>query len=68
MAKHSAAYIGLGNRPVDRCEYIKSALKILAEAERLRVEGVSDLRNVAPPAQTAQGEYYAVAKITTTLS
>ena len=69
MAERTTVYIGLGSNLGDRSGYINSALKLLAEAEQVRLERVSEVLETAPLGGADQGEYLnAIAEITTTLS
>ncbi len=65
----TTAYIGLGSNLGDREKSIKSAVKMLAEAENIKVVRVSEIIETAPLGQANQPKYLnAVAETTTTLS
>jgi 2-amino-4-hydroxy-6-hydroxymethyldihydropteridine diphosphokinase len=69
MTKLTTAYIGLGGNLGDRQDYIRGALKKLAENKHIDVGRVSDVVETAALAQADQPEYLnAVAEIKTTLS
>ena len=65
----TTAYIGLGSNLGDRQEYIKRALKMLAETKQLELVRTSDVIETAALAQSDQPKYLnAVAEIKTALS
>jgi deoxyguanosine kinase len=69
MDKPTTAYIGLGSNLQDREGSIRSALKLLADAEDIKVSRVSELIETAPLGGANQPDYLnAVAEINTTLS
>jgi len=65
----TTVYIGLGSNLGNREDYIKTALKMLAEVPDIEVARVSKLIETAPLAQADQPEYInAVAELKTNLS
>ena len=69
MAKLTTAYIGLGSNLGNREGSIRTALKMLAETERLGVARVSDIIETVPLGDKNQPNYLnAVAEIKTTFS
>lgn len=69
MANLTTAYVGLGSNLGDRHNSIRSALKILAQADHIEVARVSDLIETASLGDSDQPDYLnAVAEITTTRS
>jgi len=69
MDKITTAYIGLGSNLGNREESIRSALRMLAEADNIEVTRVSELIETAPLGDTNQPEYLnGVAEVKTALS
>ena len=65
----TTAYIGLGSNLGDRQGYIRGAIKMLGETERIELARVSDLIETNPLAQANQPKYInAAAEIKTTLN
>jgi 2-amino-4-hydroxy-6-hydroxymethyldihydropteridine diphosphokinase len=69
MAKQTTGYIGLGSNLGEREKSIRSAVKMLAEAEGIEVVRVSEIIETDPLGGANQPKYLnAVAEITTTLN
>jgi len=69
MAIQTTAYIGLGSNLGDREKSIQNAVKMLAEAENIKVVRVSEIIETAPLGQANQPKYLnAVAEMETTLN
>ncbi len=65
----TTAYIGLGSNLGDREGHIDSAIKLLADNERIELSRVSDVIETAPLVRMKQPKYLnAVAELKTTLS
>ncbi|UCG56116.1 MAG: 2-amino-4-hydroxy-6-hydroxymethyldihydropteridine diphosphokinase [Phycisphaerales bacterium] len=68
MAKQTTAYVGLGSNLGDRDLAIRTALKMLAEADQIELACASDIIETGPLGQADQPQYLnAVAKVGTTL-
>jgi deoxyguanosine kinase len=48
MPKQTTAYIGLGSNLGDRNDFIRKALRMLAEGEEVKITSVSDIAETAP--------------------
>ena len=69
MDKANTAFIGIGSNLGDRKGHIRSALRMLAEAELIELGRVSDLSETASLGASDQPDYLnAVAELRTTLS
>jgi 2-amino-4-hydroxy-6-hydroxymethyldihydropteridine diphosphokinase len=69
MSEKTTAYIALGSNLGDREQFIKSALRLLAEDGEITVVRASDISETTALAQSGQSKYLnAVAELETTLS
>jgi deoxyguanosine kinase len=69
MGKPTTAYIGLGSNLGDRKNYIDEALKLINEAENVKLAGVSDIIETVALSSNEQPKFLnAVAEVKTTLS